>query len=211
MSTCSYISERAQAHKLLILGGFHDCGKTMLLLGPDEPAGFWDHFSSSEEAKDGKRDPMDRWSLRVIGQIAADIGAEALFPFEGPPYHPFFTWALKTGRIHESPVKLLVHDQAGLWVSFRGALQLDREVDLPDVPPNPCLACEDRPCRAACPIGALSEAEYDVPACKTYIRSPEGRLCDKKGCQVRAACPVSRNWGRVAAQSEHHMHYFSPS
>ena len=80
----------------------------------------------------GRRpDPVDRWSRRVIGRLACDLGAKALFPFGGPPYHPFYQWALRTGRAWESPVRLLVHDTQGLMVSFRGALALREAMAVP--------------------------------------------------------------------------------
>ena len=116
------------AERLDVLGGFAvaegEAGfpagtRTLLLLGPKEP-GFWAHLQAQPEW--GAPDPVDRWSRRVIGRIACDLGAKALFPFGGPPYHPFYQWALRTGRVWDSPVRLLVHSEQGLMVSFRGAL-----------------------------------------------------------------------------------------
>jgi hypothetical protein len=89
---------------LTILGGFHPepdepgllAGtQTLLLLGPREP-GFWPHLTQQPEWGTDP-DPVDRWSRRVIGGIACDLGAKALFPFGGPPYHPFYQWALRSG------------------------------------------------------------------------------------------------------------------
>jgi hypothetical protein len=97
--------------------------QTLLLLGPSEP-GFWAHITASAEFIDGAPDPIDRWSRRVIGHMACDLGAKALFPFGGPPWHPFIGWAKRSGRAWESPVGFLVHDHAGLMVSYRGALAL---------------------------------------------------------------------------------------
>src|SRR4051794_6045352 len=37
--------------------------------------------------------PVDRWTRRVIGMIAEHTGATAVFPFDGPPFHPFQRWA----------------------------------------------------------------------------------------------------------------------
>ena len=151
------INTAAKARHLSVLGGFHpgshdatpDGCKTLLLLGPDEPA-FWPAFTASPEWQDGDADPMDRWSTRVIGGWAAELGAMALYPFGGPPFQPFYSWALRTGRIHASPVRLLVHDHAGLFVSFRGALALQEQIDLPPAPPCPCDTCNDQPCATAC-------------------------------------------------------------
>ena len=92
----------AATHHLAVLGGFAAGAndglpkgtKTLLLLGPAEP-GFWPHLKTQGEW--GSEDPVDRWSRRVIGQVACDLGAKALFPFGEPPYHPFYRWALKSG------------------------------------------------------------------------------------------------------------------
>ena len=211
--TYDALQRAARARHLTILGGFHPkpgdklpegCG-TLVMLGPDEPA-FCPAFRQSAEYLDGRPDPMDRWSRRVIGTWAAELGARALYPFGGPPYLPFFSWALKTGRIHASPINFLVHDRAGLFVSFRGALALEAALDLPPAPPNPCESCVAQPCRAACPVGALTPLGYDVEACKLYIDA--GTDCVRAGCLVRRSCPVSQSFGRLPDQSAFHMRHF---
>ncbi|QFT57744.1 hypothetical protein FIU94_02815 [Sulfitobacter sp. THAF37] len=211
----SALQDGARERSLSILGGFHPvpsddvprASETILLLGPDEPA-FWPAFRNSPEAEDGGADPMDRWSRRVIGGWAETLGARALFPFGGPPFLPFYSWALRSGRVHASPVQFLVHDTAGMMVSFRGALALTERIALPEPPPAPCDTCVERPCVTACPVGALTPAGYDVPACKSYLDTPAGSACLTGGCRVRTACPVSHRFGRLAAQSEYHMRQF---
>ena len=213
--TCDELEQAAHARQLTVLGGFHpgpedkapeNC-RTLLLLGPLEPA-FWPTFTQSDEWQDGQPDPMDRWSTRVIGDWAEELGARAVFPFGGPPYLPFFSWATRTGRIHVSPIMLLVHDQAGLFVSFRGALALPYHVDLPDPPANPCSTCEDKPCRTACPVDAFDGSAYDVPACKEYLDTDDGEECMTNGCAARRACPVSGRYPRISEQSAYHMTMF---
>lgn len=199
----------------MVMGAFHalaDDGlpagtQTLVMIGPREP-GFWPQFTQSTEWQDGAPDPMDRWSRRVIGRLACDLGAKALFPFGGPPFHPFYRWALRTGRIWDSPVRLLVHDQAGLWVSFRGALALRDRLDLPPLPARPCDSCATRPCLTACPAGALTGAGYDVPACQAFLARPEGEGCMTQGCAVRRSCPVSAGHARMVDQSAYHMRQF---
>lgn len=209
------LTARLAAHRLAILGGFHPGDgdavppgtRTLLLLGPDEP-GFWPHVTAQPEFSDGGPDPLDRWSRRVIGRLACDLGAKALFPFTGPPWHPFQTWARRTGRAWESPVRLLVHDTAGLFVSFRGALALKDRLPLPAPGPAPCDTCADRPCLTACPPAALTGAGYDVPACRAFLDTAPGRDCLGQGCAVRRACPVSQGYGRLPEQSAFHMGHF---
>ena len=104
-----------------------DSCKSILLLGPHEP-GFWRMFTQSPEYQDRLPDPLDRWSQRVVGQLATKFGGTAIFPSNGPPYPPFIDWAKRSGRAWQSPVTLLVHDRAGLMVSYRGAIALDHTV-----------------------------------------------------------------------------------
>lgn len=209
------LESAARTRGLTALGGFHPSPdddlpahcKTLVLLGPDEPL-FWPHFIQSGEYNDGLADPMDRWSRRVVTELANALDADALFPFGGAPFLPFFSWATRTGRIHASPVNFLVHDTAGLFVSFRGALVLSNKLEVPQAPAKPCDACDTKPCITACPVSALTPAGYDVAACKVYLDTPAGRECVTQGCAVRRSCPVSQRFGRVAAQSEYHMRHF---
>ncbi len=207
------IEAKAAAHRLTVLGGFICDGdeslpagtRSLLLLGPAEPD-YWAQITASPEWQDGAPDPIDRWSQRVIGGLACDLGAKALFPFGGKPYHPFYTWALRTGRVWESPVRLLVHDQFGLMVSFRGALALNEVVQVPRAQ-NPCSTCP-APCLTACPVGALSTAGYDLPACHAFLDQSEGADCLNSGCAVRRACPLPAGRARLAEHSAYHMGIF---
>ncbi len=191
---------------LTVLGGLHpDSGpyRTILLLGPSEH--FWRVFQASPEAQDGRPDPIDRWSKRVVGARAQ--GATALFPFGGPPYQPFMDWALQSGRCYASPVQLLVHAQAGLFGSFRGALAYRDHRDIPPALPNPCDNCAEKPCLTACPADALNNSHYDVAACHVFLDSEDGGNCMARGCAVRRSCPVGDHL-RAEAQSAFHMSYF---
>jgi hypothetical protein len=171
--------------------------------------GWWDIVAASPEWADGAPDPVDRWSARVLDRIAGTLGATALYPFGGPPWRPFHTWALATGRVWESPVRLLVGAEHGLWISFRGALALPFDLALPAAA-RPCDTCTGKPCLTACPAAALTGAGYDVPACHAFVDTAPGRACLSQGCRVRAACPVSARHARVEAQSAYHMSRFHP-
>lgn len=215
--TLQRIESRAGQDVLTVLGAFHgdaetnlpNGAQTLVLLGPNEP-GFWDHVTLSPEFADNAPDPLDRWSSRIISRLAEDLGARALFPFGGPPYQPFIAWALKSGRAWQSPVTLLVHDRAGLMVSYRGALAFDERLDLPAPAPCPCDTCEDKPCLVACPVNALANSAYDLAACHGYLDTRPGQECLTRGCAARRACPVSQSYGRNPAQSAFHMKAFHP-
>lgn len=212
------LAAEAEARHLRIMGGFHPTPgdsapegcRTLLMIGPAEPA-FWPVFAASPEMRDGAPDPLDRWSKRVLGAWAADLGARALFPSDGPPYAPFIAWAKATGRVWNSPTGILVHDRAGLMVSFRGALALNTHLVLPKTPPCPCDTCVEKPCLTACPVAALNEAsQYDVPRCKSFLDTDAGQSCMTRGCAVRRACPVSDAYNRAEPQSAFHMRSFHP-
>jgi ferredoxin len=152
----------------------------------------WDAFAASAEAADGVAHPLDRWSRRVIEALARDLGAKALFPFDGPPFRPFQQWAMRAEPVHPSPIGLLIHPTYGLWHSYRGALGFREAVDAPEpaAAPSPCDSCRERPCLNACPVGAFSPAGYDVAACAGYLEDAAGADCMSAGCGARRACPV---------------------
>lgn len=200
------------AHGLIIVGtcpttpqdGF-DAG-TLVLIGPDG-ARFWPIVTASPEYQDQQPDPIDRWSRRVIGQLADAIGAPAFFPFGAPPYHPFYQWATRSGRAWPSPVSLLVHAEQGLFISYRGAILLPGPMPTPSLQ-RPCDTCA-QPCLSACPVNALGPDGYDVAACHAFLNTPAGSDCLMRGCAVRRSCPVGQDL-RPEAQSAYHMRRFHP-
>lgn len=202
--TLDDITNVAAALHLVPLGGLHDGGKTTILLGPKEP-GFWAYVRQRPEFLTGGDDPLDAWSHWAITALGYVTGAQPVFPFGGPPFHPFITWALQSGEIWQSPVGLLVHKDAGLLVSFRGALVFDVHIELSPPAENPCDSCADKPCLTACPVDALSPHGYDVPKCKEHINVDP--VCGG-GCRVRLACPISQSYPRDPAQTAFHMRAF---
>lgn len=219
MITLPMIDRTARSHGLAVRGVLHpqpdEClpenTKTLILLGPDEPA-FWPIFSSSAEFQDDQMDPMDRWSKRICNILASDWSGTALFPSDGPPYPPFPSWATQSEHAWSSPVGLLVHHQAGLFISYRCAIALYALVEPTTAPEQPCSACNTTPCKTACPVSAIAPGQdYNVATCKAHMRSFEGETCRTHGCLVRRACPVSENFSRLEAQSAFHMAAFLKS
>ena len=202
--TLDEITKDVQRFHLAVLGGFHEKNTTTLLLGPG--AGFWEYVKNHAQFRGP--DPLDHWSGWAVYGLARRMGAEPFLPYKGPPYHPFIEWALRSGEAWQSPVGLLVHKDAGLLVSYRGALRFAGRIDLPIPATSPCETCVERPCVTACPVDALTPSGYDVPRCKANI--DVDTTC-RSACRVRMACPVSQSYPRDPAQTAFHMEAFHPS
>lgn len=172
----------------------------------------WPAFAASPEHRDGERDPLDRWSRRIGTMIAQRLGARALFPFGGPPHHPFQRWAMRGGDLFASPVGLLVHPEHGLWHAFRFALAFAECPGDPlgDQPArgdarSPCAMCDERSCLHACPVGAFGEGEYRVAQCVEHLVAHPQGPCVTAGCLARHACPVGQAYRYTPAQAQLHM------
>ncbi len=101
----------------------------VLLLFGQTGSAVWRFFSQSPEYVDGKADPMDRWSHRTGSAMAKELGGVALFPFDGPPWHPFGQWAQRAENIRPSPMGILMHPQYGLWHAYRFAIVLPASLE----------------------------------------------------------------------------------
>jgi ferredoxin len=183
--------------------------RTIVLVGTAGARG-WSAFAEAPEYADGLADPLDRWSRRIVDALARVCGAQALYPFEGPPYCPFQRWAMRAEPLHISPLGLLIHPEYGLWHSFRGALGFAEPLEIAAIArrPSPCEACAARPCLHACPVGAFSGRDYDVEACVAHLRQDAGAPCRNGGCLARRACPVGADHAPGPAQAQFHMRAF---
>jgi hypothetical protein len=218
------IEAAAAAEGLSLRGAFHPgpddgvpdlaegrAAATLVLLG-NVGGSLWPAFSRTPELADGQPDPLNRWSERVVGGLAAALGARAFYPFGGPPYRPFVAWAKRAEPVRESPLGMLIHPDHGLWHAYRGALAFAERLALPprDDRPRPCDGCADRPCLTGCPVGAFAAPGpgYDVAACVGHLDGPAGADCLDLGCRARRACPVGRAMHYETAQARLHMAAF---
>ena len=177
--------------------------RTLLLVGNAGPAMYVPFFASAESTLDG-------WTERVIAPIASRFGARALFPFGGPPWHPFQRWAKRAEGLQASPLGILIHPKFGLWHAYRAALLLEQEIPLPrsGALAHPCDDCRDRPCLSTCPVGAVTAAGYDATTCAAHVASSAGSECRSSGCLARRACPVGQEYVYPARAMEFHMAAF---
>jgi len=165
------IAESRPARKLLLIGN----GGSSL----------WPVFRRSSEFRDGLADPLDRWSKRVGETLAIALGGRAIFPFDGPPYPPFLSWAGKTGQVLPSAVSMFMHAKFGLWHAYRFALAFSEQQD--GFPAevefkSPCLGCKDQPCLEACPVNAFRANAYRVDQCMNYLVTDTETACRRLCC-----------------------------
>lgn len=192
---------------LILRGGFNFASedapaKAVLLVGHGG-ADYWPHFQEWRAQNDGVADPLDAWSRHVINGVANEVGAKAVYPSERP-YLPFQQWAMRAEGLKPSPLGILMHPEFGLWHAYRGALLFDRPLPLDDAHEarHLCDTCEDKPCLAACPVGAFSKDGYDVGACRVHVLG-EGPTCREQGCIARNACPHDGFRYRAEVQALH--------
>jgi hypothetical protein len=176
---------------------------------------FWPFFKASSFYVDGLKHPLDRWSRSVGNELAQRWGGLALFPFDGPPYHPFQQWAARAEPLQSSPLMLRIHPRYGLWHAYRFALALPtlRREDLSPIDPvsdsDLCLRCSGQPCLHSCPVQAFDGQSYALQTCATHLHTPQGQLCMQSGCLARLSCPVGSDYRYSAEHAGFHMQAFA--
>ena len=95
----STLSEAIATSGFAPRGGFHTTAgdgvpqgvASVILIGSIGSAGF-EQFRRSTEWRAGA-DPLDRYTERVVDDIAQKFAADAVYPWQGPPWWPFQRWA----------------------------------------------------------------------------------------------------------------------
>ena len=171
---------------------------------------YWPVFGASDEYRDGAADPLDRWSRRVAGKIAAEFALLPVYPFDGPPYYPFQQWARRAEGLAQSPLGIMIHPEHGLWHSYRFALLGDDFDVAPsrDAGEAPCITCSARPCLQTCPVEAFDGEAYAVDACAAYLERTPAADCHRRGCLARLACPVAPDLRYLPEQGAFHLRAF---
>ncbi len=195
-------------HGLVMLGACHDGETTRVMIG-NAGSAMVAHVPGMPDA-DPADDPVNRWTRDVMTPIAASLGAEVVFPFDGPPWHPFVSWMTATGQAFISPLGLAIHPEFGLWFALRAALLFPTRLPLAQAEArSPCLTCVDRPCLSTCPVSAFDGETYAADACRDHLATPRGTDCMSQGCRARRACPVGTAWRYHPAHANFHMRAFA--
>ena len=195
---------------LILRGGFHPnenddiSAATVVLIG-NVGTGLWQSFSGRNDS----RNPLDNWCRAVLPPVAKKLGADILFPFDGPPYHPFINWAKRAEGLFPSPIGPLIHPCYGLWHAYRGALLFSHVLEVPlPLSINPCESCWEKPCLVTCPVSAIGADGYNVSACVGHIKTSLGDDCLGQGCRARRACPIGQDYLYAPEQAGFHMAAF---
>lgn len=199
---------------LIPRGGFRpaatdDLAAASVILVGNAGGAMWRQFPQQLPGPDGSRDALDKWCRATLTPLAGGLGAEILFPFDGPPYQPFIAWAIRAEGLSPAPIGPLIHPEFGPWHAYRAALLFDHEIVLPaPLNDHPCTRCADKPCLTACPVSAFGADGYDVPRCVGHLQQPAGDDCLGQGCRARRACPIGRDYLYAPAQANFHMAAF---
>lgn len=188
-------------------------GQPALLIG-NAGQQMWEEFSKSDDFGDGKTDPMNCWTHRVLDALAQEIEVRAVYPFD-EPYWPFQRLAQKVAGVKPSPLGILIHPEYGLWHAFRGLFILDEThvfmsqingmLENPDKSIHACDTCEDKPCLTACPVGAFTGEQLIVKSCFEHLDSGIEPDCMGHGCRARSACPIGAAYKYKREQRQFHM------
>ncbi len=204
------LNQRVAAYGFCLRGTFNQEGQdgTSVLIG-NLGGDLWPLFKAT---KPKGKNPLDRYTKKVLEEIAKEVGAEVYFPFEGPPFHPFQKWAQLAEPVFPSPIGPLVHPIYGLWHAYRALFVFKDKLNSEDLlrgTKSPCDTCLDKPCLSTCPVAAFSQTKgYDVAKCIRHLKTAEGDDCMKKGCRARRACPIGVQYIYPSEMAQFHMGQF---
>ena len=161
--------------------------------------------------------PLDTWSQEIIGSVAGEVGAHAVYPSQRP-YLPFQRWAMRAEGLRPSPLGVLMHPVFGLWHAYRGALLFEQETASEQLrpliqrvaePSHLCSLCLGKPCLKSCPVGAHKADGFDYSGCRAHVTGSGGAACREGGCIDRNACPEGADYRYPADMQAFHMAAFA--
>ena len=174
----------------------------MLLLG-SHGSRYWHRVIPLPEAEPH---PIDQFVIERVRQPFGQARIQILYP--GDHSLPLAELGGLAGWHHKSPLGLGIHPDHGLWYAYRAVVLVndaDVTAALPGAAAHPCLSCDEQPCIAACPSGAVKPDGFDVTACVNY-RLEENSSC-KDQCLARLSCPVGKASRYDQDQITYHYRY----
>jgi hypothetical protein len=179
------------------LGTLLPAARTAIVIGNGGGA-FWEVFRvHCRRRADLARhpDPVDAFTREVVERAVATAvppPVRILYPFRFPDDPvSFMRLAECAGLGRRSLLGVLVHPLYGPWMALRAALLVPDVVHAPRPADgfDPCPACRERPCMAACPAGAVADGGWDVPRCAAH-RAATPDPCATR-CHARSACVLA--------------------
>ncbi|MFN8544838.1 MAG: ferredoxin [Candidatus Binatia bacterium] len=176
---------------------------------------FWEAFEravAGDPSLATAPDPLDAFTRRVVEGVAvpllaADgVTARVVYPFASAAEPvSFVRLAACAGLGRPSLLGVLVHPVWGPWIALRAALLLPIAVEAPRPADgfDPCPTCVPRPCVAACPATAVTDAGWDLPRCAAHRGRPDDACA--VGCHARIACVLGRAHRYPPAALLHHQ------
>lgn len=150
----------------------------------------FDHTFSDETAAK-KSDPLDDRSIELFKGFMARVGCTE-FDILYPTQHDALDLrklGAQLGWQSDSQLGIGIHPEWGTWFAYRlvAVANTALPVTQPEPAADPCGACIEKPCLAACPVAATGD-EFQLEACSGE-RLREGVGCADR-CLAREACPV---------------------
>lgn len=177
--------------------------QSLVMLGQGGPR-LWEHIAAVGPASQSR---FDEASLALAERFVSEHleGVDWRVVYPGEALLPLGRLAELAGWGRPSPLGLTINDEYGLWLAHRIVFLVD--ADLEAAPQagsiHPCDTCLDKPCVAACPVGAVDAiGGFDVDACATF-RIAEDSTCANQ-CLARLACPVGVEHQYGRAQMTYH-------
>ncbi len=195
-------------------GAIRPTARSIIVLG-NGGGDFWRAYRRHAGGNRGwtRRDhPLDDFTrLLVETQIAPALGERGtqytiVYPFvsEGGSLH-FMELARLAGIGGPSLLGVLIHPEYGPWIALRAAFLVDDLIDEAGEAAgfNPCPACVERSCIAACPAGAVGGGGWDVIGCVRHRVEAEPDC--SAGCHSRLHCVIGPRHRYPDDELRHHQ------
>jgi len=136
--------------------------------------------------------PLDEFVRAAVDAAVRDVaGAHVCWPSDTRVDFRLLGELAGLGR--PSLVGVLVHPVYGPWIALRAAILVPVDVVAPRPADgfDPCPTCVERPCIAACPVGAIGPRGWNVAACVVHRLADEAHCA--AGCTARIECVYGRD------------------
>lgn len=164
---------------------------------------FWQSLKQADIRGDH---PVDQYSILLAKAYSQDFlncDAQILYPSDYPI--SLREVGFRTGWSFTTPMGITIHPKFGTWYAYRALFLVETKVPAsrPLVADHPCESCVEKPCRTACPSGAVDDiGSFELERCARY------RIEDKSPCSFqclsRNRCPVGTEYQYLPEQMKYH-------